>query len=145
MRLRLSSRLCSPWCADFLFRIGCILADLPDPSIAKSILAVALALAVTIPLLVFGGLQLVALEKKLTSQAGMVFYPGMVLNLVLCWLLAAVVYTLLLRASYTRTLIVSGVELLLSALLVGLATAVLLVAGAGRQIWEKGNTARIED
>jgi hypothetical protein len=127
----------------FLFRIGCVLADLPDPSIGKSILAVGIAVAVTIPLLVVGGFILSVVDALVTKQAGAgaIFYPGMAVDMIVCWLLAAVVYWLLLSTSYTKGLIVAGVELLLSALAAALVTAVILVIGAGWQVSTRGTPA----
>jgi len=121
----------------FLFRLGCVLADLPDPSIGRSLVAVLIAVGLILPLLVAGGLLLASIETTRSMQTGLIFYPGMALNLVLCWLLAAVVYWLVLSTSYTKGLVVAGVELLLSALFAALVTAVLMVLGAGWQIAER--------
>jgi hypothetical protein len=122
----------------FLFRVGCILADLPDLAVGRSILAVVLAVAITVPLIVIAGIQLVSLEKRLSAQAGMIFYPAMAGSLVICWWLAAFIYRLALSTSYAKGLTVAGVELLLSALLAGLVAAILLVLGAAWQISQPG-------
>lgn len=122
----------------FLFRVGCVLADLPDLAVGRSILAVVLAVTITVPLIVIAGIQLVSLEKRLSAQAGMIFYPAIAASLVVCWWLAAFIYRLVLSTSYTKGLTVAGVELLLSALLAGLVAAVLLVLGAAWQISQPG-------
>jgi hypothetical protein len=123
----------------FLFRVGCILADLPDTTVGRSLAAFLIVVGVTIPLIVFAGYQLSSLEKRLANQAGMIFYPGLVLSLIVCWLLAAAVYGGVLWTSFTRGLIVAGVELLLTALVAGLVTALILVIGAAWQVWPRGN------
>ncbi len=118
----------------FLFRIGCILADVADPALGKSILLVVVVAGATLPLGGWVGVQLLNLEKGLAGSSGLLFYPGLVLYGVLAWFAAATGYSLVLAASYKKSLIIAGVELLLSALLIALVTALVLVGLAGWQI-----------
>ncbi len=119
----------------FLFRIGCILADLHDPSVGKSVLVVLLVLAVTAPLGWWAGIWLLSLESKLSAP---VFYPGLTVYAILAWVATASCYWLILAATYKKSLIIAGVELLLSALLIALVAGLVMVGLAGWQISRRG-------
>lgn len=121
-----------------LFRLGCILADVNEPSLAKSILIVLVVAAVT----GLGGwsiaLALWTAEAALTSQAGLLVFPGLALYQALIVVAAGLLYSAMLAATFKKGLIVAGIEFLLSALLAALLTAGAMVVLAS---WQYGHRA----
>jgi hypothetical protein len=117
-----------------LFRAGCALADVTEPSFPLSLLAVGVALAVCLPL---GGLFVYLLGAYDADPAAL-FGPmrtlGVLLALLLGWVLSALLYLPFLAAPYKKGLLVAGFELLLRGLLSALVAAVVLVILAIVQI-----------
>jgi hypothetical protein len=125
----------------FLFRLGCILADVTEPSLVKSVLIVLLLLGVTLPAGYFLWTFLSSLEARWTAQGGLLVFPGLSVYLVAVWLLAGLVYSGLLAATFKKGLMIAGVEVLLTALLVALLTAAAMVGLAGWQISQRPSQA----
>jgi hypothetical protein len=125
-----------------LFRLGCILADVTDPTVGGSILVVAVLFLVTIPLGGVVGYYLLAAESVLAAQSGLIFYSGLGAYVVVVWLLAALVYAFFLGSSFKKGLIVAGIQLLLFALLVALLSALVLVVLAVLQIANRPEAPR---
>ena len=117
-----------------LFYAGCALADVANPSLGRSLLAVGLALLVCLP----AGGALVWLLGSYDTDPNVLFGPmrilGITLALLVTWVLSGVLYKFLLTAPYRKGLFISAVELLLGALLSALVTAVVLVILAAVQI-----------
>jgi len=118
----------------FLFRLGCILADLNDPTTGKAVLVVVVVTALTIPLGCWVAYTLNWAETEFSPESHLILFPGLALYGVLAWIIAATLYSLILAVTYKKSLIIAGVELLLSALLLALVAAVVMVGLAGWQI-----------
>jgi hypothetical protein len=117
-----------------LFRAGCALADVAEPSFPRSLLVVGAAVLVCLPL----GVLLVHLLGAYDGEAAGLLGPmsalGLLLALLLSWVLSALLFTLVLSAPYKKGLLVAAFELLLSGLLSALVAAVVLVVLALVQI-----------
>jgi hypothetical protein len=117
-----------------LFYAGCALAEVDNPSLGRSLLAVGLALLACVP----AGGGLVWLLGSYDTDPNVLFGPmrilGIALALLVTWVLSGVLYKFLLTAPYRKGLFISAVELLLGALLSALVTAVVLVVLAAVQI-----------
>jgi hypothetical protein len=117
-----------------LFRAGCALADVTEPSFPWSLLVVGVALVVCLP----PGWLFVRLLGSYDADPGALLGPmgtlGVLLALLLSWVLSALLYTLFLAAPYKKGLLVAAFELLLRGLLSALVAAVVLVILAVVQI-----------
>jgi hypothetical protein len=117
-----------------LFRAGCSLADVIEPSFGASLAWVTLTLAVGLPLgwLLFRVLG--ARDSDPDGLLGPMHVLGMVLGLLLSLAVSGVAYKYILRTSFGKGQLIAGFELLLGALLTTLVAAVALVVLAGMQI-----------
>jgi hypothetical protein len=121
----------------FLFRIGCILADVPEPSWGHTLLLVTPLFLIFAPVAFYLVLVLSDLAKAHDMPLNLVLIPGLIGYLLVIWVLDTVIYRLVLRASYKKGMIVAGVELVLTGLASALVTGVVLVILAAVQFSER--------
>ncbi len=128
----------------FLFRLGCILADLNDPALGRSILVVVVVALLTLPLGCWVAVLLSRLENSVADSSHLIFFPGLTLYAVVAWIVSATFYSVTLASTYKKSLIVAGTELLLTGLLAALVTAIVMVGLAGWQISRRAPSTRAE-
>jgi hypothetical protein len=118
-----------------LFRAGCSLADVPEPSLPKSLVLFTLASVVSLPpaiaLVWYAG----TLEADPTVMFGTMRILAGLVALVLIWGLSALLYAGGLHVQPKKSLMIAGSELFLMGLLGSLLTAVVLVALSVAQIF----------
>jgi len=124
--------------AVLLFRISCLLLDVPEPSLVRSFLLV-------VPLLVVctaASLWLLDRMGQLDPDEKAYFSSYRILALILCvlltWLVCGLVYFLALGAPSIKALWIAGVEILLRGLLASLIAAIILVVLAFVQVSNRG-------
>jgi hypothetical protein len=120
--------------AVFLFRISCLLLDVPEPSLGRSFLLV-------VPLIVVctgASLWIIDRMGQLDPDEKVYFSSYRILALILCllltWLVGALVYFLALGAPSIKALWIAGIEILLRGLLASLVAAIILVVLACVQV-----------
>jgi hypothetical protein len=121
----------------FLFRIGCILADVPECSWGNTLLLVTPVFLVFAPLAFYLVLLLMDVAQSKEVPLNLLLIPGLLAYMLVTWAVITVIYKLVLKASYRTGMIVAGVELLLTGLASALVTAVVLVVLAAVQYSER--------
>jgi hypothetical protein len=120
-----------------LFRAGCALADVADPSLLKSFVVADLALVICLPL----AWLLVHVLASFEADPGTVFGPMRGLGVLLATgsglTVAALLYTLLLATPLKKSLMIAATELFLGVLLSSLLAGVILVVLSIVQITHK--------
>src|SRR5271166_488270 len=116
-----------------LVQAGCALADVTVPRFFKALLLYGLTALLCAPLTFL----LLWLAGRWGSPSDSLIAPAVALALgvalLVTWTVSAVIYTLFLAAPYWKGLMISGAELAMRALLIALATGIVMVVLAGIQ------------
>jgi hypothetical protein len=117
-----------------LFQAGCALADVPERGYFRALPIYSVAVLVCLPLAAALVWLAGSYDADPNDWFGNLRILAVIVSLPLIWLLSAAIYTLLLRASLRKGLLIAAIEMLLMVLLTALVTALVLVILAFVQI-----------